>query len=137
NYSFIVPNLCNDAHDCSLATADAWLQAHIDPLIQSAVFQANGLLFIVFDEADSDNTNGGGRIYSVVISAQTSVVSSAVVHQHESLLRTCMEALGLTPVGAAATSNDMAEFFNVGLSDGYKFLTDPVLNRNVMFAHWV
>src|SRR5207249_500080 len=26
NYSFIVPNLCNDAHDCSLNTADSWLQ---------------------------------------------------------------------------------------------------------------
>src|SRR5205823_13471069 len=25
-YSFVAPNLCNDAHDCSLSTADQWLQ---------------------------------------------------------------------------------------------------------------
>jgi len=39
NFSFIVPNLCNDAHDCPLPTADAWLQAHIDPLLKSATTQ--------------------------------------------------------------------------------------------------
>ena len=31
NYSFIVPNLCNDGHDCPLTTADAWLQSNIGP----------------------------------------------------------------------------------------------------------
>src|SRR5213083_3377716 len=59
NYSFIVPNLCNDAHDCSLSTADAWLQSNIDPLIKSARFQQDGLLIILFDEAGGDDTNGG------------------------------------------------------------------------------
>src|SRR2546422_5504347 len=57
-FSNIVPNLCNDAHDCSLSTADTWLKNHIDPLIKSATFQQDGLLIIVFDESGSDNTNG-------------------------------------------------------------------------------
>src|SRR2546422_11659676 len=62
NYSFIVPNLCNDAHDCSLNTADSWLQQNIDPLVRSAFFQQNNcLLIITFDEAGGDNTNGGGQ----------------------------------------------------------------------------
>src|SRR3989442_9779554 len=56
NYAFVVPDLCNDAHDCSLATADAWLKTNIDPLMQSASFQQDGLLIIVFDEAGGDNT---------------------------------------------------------------------------------
>src|SRR5437773_640458 len=30
-FSNIVPNLCNDAHDCSLSTADSWLQTNIAP----------------------------------------------------------------------------------------------------------
>ena len=38
SYSFITPNLCNDAQDCSLATADKWLKTHIDPLVRSASF---------------------------------------------------------------------------------------------------
>src|SRR4029077_15911035 len=48
-YSFIVPNSCNDAHDCPLSTADTWLKNNIDPLIKSSVFQKDGLLIIVFD----------------------------------------------------------------------------------------
>src|SRR2546422_669030 len=70
-FSNIVPNLCNDAHDCSLSTADTWLQNHIDPLIKSATFQQDGLLIIVFDESGSDNTNGGGRIVWGVVSPKS------------------------------------------------------------------
>src|SRR5207253_2493339 len=47
-FSNIVPNLCNDAHDCSLGTADSWLRTNIAPLIASPVFQQNGLLIIAF-----------------------------------------------------------------------------------------
>src|SRR5437667_8312890 len=43
DYSNIVPNLCNDAHDCALATADTWLRTHIAPLLASATFQQDGL----------------------------------------------------------------------------------------------
>src|SRR5439155_26500866 len=34
-FSNIVPNLCNDAHDCGLGTADNWLKTNIAPLIAS------------------------------------------------------------------------------------------------------
>src|SRR5881409_2775585 len=62
DFSNIVPDLCNDAHDCALSVADTWLKNNIAPLIQSATFQDGGLLIIVFDEAASgDATNGGGR----------------------------------------------------------------------------
>ncbi|NDQ55544.1 MAG: hypothetical protein GZ088_00560 [Acidipila sp.] len=69
DYSFIVPNLCNDGHNCPLATADTWLMNNIDPLIRSPVFQAGGLLIIVFDEADLlDFTSGGGHVAAVIVS---------------------------------------------------------------------
>jgi acid phosphatase len=114
NYSFIVPNLCNDAHDCDLPTADAWLQTHIAPLITSSTFQANGLLIIVFDEADSDNTNGGGRIVWTAVSSKAKAgYTSSVLYQHENTLRLTAEGLGLTSYpGAAASASNMGEFFN-------------------------
>ncbi len=68
HYSNIVPNLCNDAHDCSLSTADTWLRNNIAPLLASATFQQDGLLIITFDEAGGDNTHGGGRVVWVVVS---------------------------------------------------------------------
>jgi len=113
NYSFISPNLCNDAHDCPLSTADTWLRNNIDPLVTSPLFQNDGILVIVFDEAGSDNTNGGGKIAWVVVSPKAKTgFKSTTVYQHQSTLRMMAEALGLTSFpGAAANAPDMAEFF--------------------------
>ena len=113
-YSFIVPNLCNDAHDCPLSTADAWLQTNITPLINSPVFQKDGLLLIVFDEAnDLDLTEGGGHVAAVVVSplAKQGYKSDAL-YQHQSVLRLMLEGLGVKKLpGDAATAPAMWEFF--------------------------
>jgi len=115
NYSFIVPNLCNDAHDCSLNTADSWLQQNIDPLVRSAFFQQNNcLLIITFDEAGGDNTNGGGRVYWVAVSPTKSKRGyvSTTLYQHQSTLRLMLKGLGVTSFPSdAATAPDMSEFF--------------------------
>jgi acid phosphatase len=113
DYSNIVPNLCNDAHDCSLATADAWLRTNIAPLLASATFQQDGLLIITFDEAGSDNAHGGGRVAWVVISPKAKPgYQSTTLYQHQSTLRLTLEALGISMFpGAAATAPAMSEFF--------------------------
>jgi len=115
NYSFIVPNLCSDGHDCPITTtSDPWLQHNIDPLIKNPVFQKDGLLIIVFDEAGGDNTNGGGRVPAVLVSPAFSLVDykSTTVYQHESVLRLMLEGLGVkTLPGAASTAPAMWEFF--------------------------
>jgi hypothetical protein len=114
NFSFIAPNLCNDAHDCPLLTADAWLQANIDPLINSPAFQQDGVLILVFDESESDNSNGGGRIPWIVVGPRVNHgLQSNNFYQHQNTLRLLSEALGLTKFpGAAATTADMHEFFS-------------------------
>src|SRR5437016_10339421 len=95
DFSNIVPNLCNDAHDCSLGTADTWLQNNIAPLLASATFQRDGLLLITFDEAGSDNTHGGGRIAWIVVSSKaTAQYQSTTLYQHPIKLRLPPEALG-------------------------------------------
>jgi hypothetical protein len=113
-FSFIVPNACNDAHDCSLSTADNWLKANIDPLINSATFQQDGILVIVFDEStSSDTAHGGGHIAAIVVSPKAKLAfKSTTFYQHQSLLKMVMSALGLTSFpGAAATASNMSEFF--------------------------
>jgi len=82
--------------------------------VQSATFQQDGLLIIVFDEAGPhDSTNGGGRIPCVVVSPKAKRgYQSTVVYQHQSLLRLSLRAVGVTTFPkAAASAPDMAEFF--------------------------
>jgi hypothetical protein len=114
-YSFIVPDLCDDAHDCPLSSADAWLKTNIDPLINSPAFQKDGLLIIVFDEAsDLDFTNGGGHVAAVLVSPFSKKgYKSVALYQHQSTLRLMLEGLGITKLpGDAATAPAMWEFFN-------------------------
>jgi hypothetical protein len=124
NFSFIIPNQLNNAHDCpsgtscadtdKLTAADNWLRTNIDPLIASPTFQQDGLLVIVFDESvDSDTTYGGGQVAMLVISpVARQNYQATTLYQHQSLLRLIAEGLGLTSYpGAASTAPNMAEFF--------------------------
>jgi acid phosphatase len=114
NYSFIVPNLCHDAHDCSLTTADTWLHDNISSLITSPQFQNDGLLIIVFDESKDFFTSGGGQVAAIVVSPFAKHgYKSAAFYQHQSVLRLSLEGLGITKLpGDAATAPVMWEFFN-------------------------
>jgi acid phosphatase len=114
DFGFIVPDLCNDGHDCPLETADLWLRGHIDPLVQSPSFQRDGVLLITYDEAEGDTTHGGGRIAWIVVSPRAKRgYRSAAFYQHESSLRLILEQLGIATLpGAAATARDMGEFLN-------------------------
>ncbi|HEY2390169.1 MAG TPA: alkaline phosphatase family protein [Candidatus Angelobacter sp.] len=125
NYSFIMPNVNHDAHDCpagptgctdaqKLTTADAWLKTNIAPLISNPAFQRDGILVIVFDESvDSDIAHGGGHIAAVVIGPGVKKgAKSTALYQHQNVLRTTLDALGVkTYPGAAATAADMTDLF--------------------------
>ena len=114
NFSFIIPNILNDAHTGSLAQADAWLQANIAPLIKSAQFQQDGLLIITFDEGDiTDLANGGGHVATVVVSGKSKKkFQSTTMYQHQSTLRTVLQVLGVTDYpGASGVAPAMNEFF--------------------------
>ena len=121
NYGFIVPNLNDDAHNGTLQQADQWLQANIDPLLQSPDFNTpgGGLLIITFDEAEtSDSQYGGGHVIWVAVGPDVrqhyppaKSEFPAQLYQHPSTLRFMMQLLGLTSYpGAAATAPDMTEF---------------------------
>jgi phosphatidylinositol-3-phosphatase len=115
NVSFVTPNLCDDAHNCAPSVADTWLKTNIAPLLTSTPFKDDGLLIITFDESDSDNTHGGGRVAAVFISPAFSKpgYQSTTLYQHESTLRLMLEGLGIQSLpGAAKTAPSMWEFFN-------------------------
>ena len=112
-FSFIIPNQKNNAHDGTLNQADAWLKTNIAPLISNSAF-SNGLLIILFDEAGtSDASHGGGHIAMLVISPKgKKAYKSTTLYQHQSALRLILQGLGISSYpGAAGSAPSMAEFF--------------------------
>jgi acid phosphatase len=110
----VVPNLLDDAHNGPLSQADAWLKANISPLISNATFRNDGLLIIVFDEADgTDTTHGGGHVATVIVSAKAKPgYQSTALYQHQSTLRLILQGLGVSNLpGASSSAPQMGEFF--------------------------
>jgi len=123
NYGFIVPNLLDDAHDGTLAMADAWLQTNIAPLLASPDFNTpgGGLLLIVFDESeDSDMQFGGGHVAWVAVGPDVNLgypPSGSLLpitwYQHESTCRLMLKLAGVSVFpGNCATAPDMNEFLS-------------------------
>jgi acid phosphatase len=115
-YSYVTPDLIEDAHDGTLAEADAWLLANVPQLLASKQFQEDGILFIVWDEGDVepvDPRNGGGRIATLVIGPGVKKgFHSQVQYDHQSLLRSTCLALALTGCpGGGAEGVPMIDFF--------------------------
>jgi phospholipase C len=54
--SFVVPDICNDMHDCGIATGDTWLKNHIDAYARWAKTH-NSVLILTFDEDDRSQSN--------------------------------------------------------------------------------
>jgi hypothetical protein len=99
-YSFISPNLCDDMHDCSIATGDAWLAAVVPSILRSPAFvQQRSLLVVTFDEGDSSD-----NVVACVFAGPAAALhaKSTTPFNHYSLLRTIEDAWGLPPM----TGND-------------------------------
>jgi len=138
-YSFLVPNLFDDAHTnsrtrrsaaCrdpeSLRVADHWLVQNLKPVIETETFRKDSLLVIVFDEACDQGSKadshfdpkrprgGGGRIPVVLVGAgipADGCVSDTVFH-HESVLKLSLKVLGINEFpGGSGNAPDMGEFF--------------------------
>ena len=118
-FSFIVPDVDDDAHNGTPQQADAWLQTNVVvPLSNSTAFApaGDGILIVDFDEAaTTDITYGGGHVAPVLWGPDVKSgyrQTSTTIYQHQSMLRTVMEALQLSnPPGAAASAPSMSEFF--------------------------
>lgn len=119
NYSVVVPNMLDDAHDGSPAQADTWLQNNIGPLLNQPYFQpgGDGLLIITFDNGDNDNP---GQVYTALIGPRINRnFVSTVPYMHQNTLRTMLDALGINASpGATSGAADMSDFFSSGGGHG-------------------
>jgi phosphatidylinositol-3-phosphatase len=118
NFVWITPNLCNDTHDCGVATGDAWLHSVVPSITGSAAFRNGGVLFITWDEGSTSAgccaDAWGGHVATLVISPRAiSGYRSGSPENHYGLLRTIEDGFRLGHLGAAAWSSNvpMREYF--------------------------
>jgi len=114
DFSLLIPDNAHNGHNGSLAQADSWLQSHLTPLLGNAAFKRDGILIIVFDEsAVSDTVHGGGHVAAVVIGPHVKRgFKSTALYQHQNVLRTALQAIGVSSYpGAAAGATPMKDLF--------------------------
>jgi hypothetical protein len=134
NLAFITPNLCHDGHDApcvngepgGLRSADAFLRAWVPRILTSPAYKKDGLLVVMFDEAEALGANvsdssaccgepagpnsplpgqtgpGGGRTGAVLISRFIKPGSvNHTPYNHYSLLRSMEDMYGVPYLGYA------------------------------------
>lgn len=100
DYVFISPNVCNDMHDCPVATGDAWLSRQVPKILASPAFTTqNSLLVLTWDE-DEDDDNTVVTIFAGPAARKS--YESSRPYTHYSLLHTVESLWGLEPL----TRND-------------------------------
>ena len=98
--SFVIPNLCNDMHNCSTRTGNAWLRAHIGPYAAWAMTH-HSLLIVDFDENDGAP---GNQIPTIFYGATVKPGRYGEPITHYTVLRTIEHLYGLRPLGHAASA---------------------------------
>jgi hypothetical protein len=100
-FTSITPNICDDMHDCSVATGDQWLATWVPQILATTSYRSGTTaLFIVWDEPTP--------LANVVVapSVRPGTVSGTAVN-HYSLLRATEEMLGLPLLGQASAAPDL------------------------------
>jgi acid phosphatase len=102
--SFVVPNLCNDMHDCSVRTGDSWARDHLDGYVSWAKSH-NSLLIVTFDEDEGSEANG---IATFLVGPMVRPGMSDQSVDHYGMLRTLEAMYALAPLGKAADEKPLS-----------------------------
>ncbi len=107
DFEMIIPNEINDMHSSSVAAGDAFLKLFVPEITGSPAFE-NSVVFITWDEGDS-NAQGGGHIATIALSpGMASAARFDGPCTHYSMLRTIEEAWGMPLLGEAGSASTIA-----------------------------
>jgi hypothetical protein len=106
--AFVIPNNCDNSHDCSVATADAWLSQHVPAMLDAV--GARGLVILTWDEDDFTAANHILTVFQGVLVKSGNVSTHHLTHY--TVLRTICDVLGLPPFGAATAESSMTDIWN-------------------------
>jgi phosphatidylinositol-3-phosphatase len=106
--SFVVPNLCNDMHDCAVSTGDKWLSSRLGPYATWAKTH-NSLLLVTFDEDDRSASN---RVPTLFYGAHVATGTYAEHITHYTVLRSLQALNGLGCVANSCSESAISDIWN-------------------------
>lgn len=110
-FSMVIPDLCHDAHNCRLATADAWLKPWLRQIQAGPDFRAGRLAVVVTFDEDGGTT--GNRVLTAVMHpARRGVVVTRRI-DHYSLSATASRLAWATPLRRANGTPDFLRAFRL------------------------
>ena len=100
--SWITPGMCNDGHDCGVATTDRWLSQTVPQIISSTAWKQGGALFITWDESGASD----GRVALLVVAPGLHGQLTMPLN-HYSLLATISDRLRIPRLGLAKQATSL------------------------------
>jgi acid phosphatase len=110
--SFVIPNLCHDMHDCSIAEGDRWLRDHLDGYARWARTHES-LLIVSFDESESPD-DVDNHIATLAVGQRVTPGAVTQRTDHYGLLRTLEDLYGLAPLGHSTEATAIAALWHSG-----------------------
>ncbi len=111
SFVWISPDLCQDTHDCPVATGDAFLSHLVPPLLDA--LGPGGVLFLTWDEGSTPagccGLAHGGQVAAIVAGPLARPhATSAYAYDHYSLLRTIEDLFGLAHLRNAGSPGTLS-----------------------------
>lgn len=100
NVNFVVPNICNDMHDCGVASGDNWLSKNVPAMLNYANTH-NGLLIVTFDEGEYSTTN---HVLTIAAGPMVRNGRYSQTINHYNVLRLIEDNFGLPLLGKSAAA---------------------------------
>jgi phosphatidylinositol-3-phosphatase len=107
--TIVVPNLCNDMHDCNTQTGDTWLKNNLPPILKYDK-KHNGLFILTWDEADPD-ANGKNQIATLLIGPMIEPGKYDQDITHYSTLRTIEDVAGIPCTAGACKASALKKMW--------------------------
>jgi len=107
----VIPDLCHDAHDCSLSRSDRWLRREVGAVLAGPDWRSGELMVVI--TADEDDSHHDNRILTVVVHPALQHVVATERLDHYALSRAYTEVAGIKPLAHAAAAPSLLRGFGL------------------------
>jgi len=114
NIGLVIPNTCNDAHDCALAIADDWLHKTMEKVLAGPDWRSGHLAIVI--TADEDDYNADNLVLTTVVHPGLHHVVVDAPLTHLSLSAFLSEVVHRPPLRQAAHAPSLGDAFGLRVS---------------------